>query len=371
MSTGYVIIGRALTLVLNYPDTTQARIQGIGAFPGSWVIDGVTYSSTQTDFGTGLGNPYADINGTVLLPNHPAPWTLNEKLSLQSYWVAVYQGAAHSPILIKSVINDPTSWASFDHLTQTAPSGTILLGVFNLAQAGPQQDTFDVWHYLQGSAWTDFRIKTPPPSPTPIPPPPPPAIGPPGAFVMTGLTAFCYQLPVSPVPPPAAAVLITWTASLNATSFSVLRDGNVVRSGLSTLTYTDSPVPTGNHSYHVIAYNSAGSADSSNSMAAYVPVDICNPIIIPPEPVAAPITTLRATSGFFPVVDVVGSLPPPPPPVSECTEVVILNKWEIPIIENDAVTGLGSGLMDGEHMMLTVVNATDFPIPDALRQPCS
>jgi fibronectin type 3 domain-containing protein len=57
---------------------------------------------------------------------------------------------------------------------------------------------------------------------------------------------------------------LTWSGATNATSYSVLRDGNVIATGLTALSYDDSSVANGNvYNYVVRAVNASGSADSN------------------------------------------------------------------------------------------------------------
>ncbi len=80
------------------------------------------------------------------------------------------------------------------------------------------------------------------------------------------------------VNPPAAPVLVaqtglqcggnislSWNSVAGATSYKIIRDGNVIASNITEITYTDSPlVPGSSHTYSVIAKNSAGSSANSN-----------------------------------------------------------------------------------------------------------
>lgn len=80
----------------------------------------------------------------------------------------------------------------------------------------------------------------------------------------------------------SAKVHLAWSGATNATSYSVLRDGNVIASGITAVTYDDANVTNGQtHSYVIRSVNAAGSADSSP------PVTILN--ILCEAPPSAPV----------------------------------------------------------------------------------
>jgi len=57
---------------------------------------------------------------------------------------------------------------------------------------------------------------------------------------------------------------VTWSGATNAATYSVVRDGNVIVSGLTTLSYDDTGIANGNvYNYVVRAVNASGSADSN------------------------------------------------------------------------------------------------------------
>jgi len=104
----------------------------------------------------------------------------------------------------------------------------------------------------------------------------------------------------------ASAVRLTWTPSLNADSYTVMRDSVTLASGLTNTSYTDTSVTVDDvYSYRVIAANSSGStptASATVTVGAEVcpppPITLvaepsCNQIASPP----APLVTLNWSSG--------------------------------------------------------------------------
>jgi fibronectin type 3 domain-containing protein len=78
---------------------------------------------------------------------------------------------------------------------------------------------------------------------------------PPGAF-SSSVSVFCSN--------GAPAVRVTWTTSAGATSYSVLRNGTVIASGLTGSSYDDTSVADGStYSYVVRATNSVGTSETA------------------------------------------------------------------------------------------------------------
>jgi fibronectin type 3 domain-containing protein len=95
----------------------------------------------------------------------------------------------------------------------------------------------------------------------------------PEAFALSSVAA-CDLNPAVPAP----AVTLTWTKSLNAASYQILRDGAAYATASST-TYTDSNLVAGQtYAYVIRAINNSGSIDS-NAITVPVSTSICH---VPP-----------------------------------------------------------------------------------------
>src|SRR5436190_1833039 len=94
----------------------------------------------------------------------------------------------------------------------------------------------------------------------------------PGAFTVTA-NAYCNTSP-----PVAPAVKLNWTASSNATSYALYRNGSLYSSGIpsGTLTFDNNAnVSAGtSYTYFVRATNGSGSTDS-NTITVSVPSNVC------------------------------------------------------------------------------------------------
>lgn len=74
-----------------------------------------------------------------------------------------------------------------------------------------------------------------------------------------------------------SAVRLNWTASANALSYTVLRDGTILASGVTSSGYNDTSVVVGStYSYQVIAINNSGSMPSPPAMIT-VGDEVCPP----------------------------------------------------------------------------------------------
>ncbi len=94
------------------------------------------------------------------------------------------------------------------------------------------------------------------------------AVGIPGVFTLSNLTPVW-----NPAPPGAPAVQLTWTASTDATTYDLYRDGLPYLSGLTATSFYDNAgLAAGRtYSYHVIARNSSASRQSNTVSVGPMP----------------------------------------------------------------------------------------------------
>ncbi len=91
----------------------------------------------------------------------------------------------------------------------------------------------------------------------------------PGSFTLSGY-AYCNT-----TPPPAPAVMLTWTSSAGATSYDIYKNGSYRTTVTSTSFDNNANVLAGQtYSYYVIAKNSSGSTQS-NTINVSVPSTVC------------------------------------------------------------------------------------------------
>lgn len=111
--------------------------------------------------------------------------------------------------------------------------------------------------------------------------------GPPSAASLTGFVECTGAMP---------KVRLSWSGAGTATSFTVFRDGSSIASGLTSKTYDDTNVASGqSHTYFVRAFNAAGSSDSTPFSVQSIACG--NP---PPAPILA--ASLTCNSNNSPVV---------------------------------------------------------------------
>jgi fibronectin type 3 domain-containing protein len=109
-----------------------------------------------------------------------------------------------------------------------------------------------------------------------------PLLAAPGAFTVTG-SARCWTTD----PPRRPATHLEWTASANATSYDIYRDGQFRETmpfgGSGSFDETNNSFQPGQSiSYYMIARDNSGGSFTSNTVTIVIPGDVCQPAPAPP-----------------------------------------------------------------------------------------
>lgn len=115
----------------------------------------------------------------------------------------------------------------------------------------------------------------------------------PSSFELSA-NAYCNT-----TPPEAPAIMLTWSTSNGATSYDLYRNDNLYSSGITGTTFDNNLNVTAGQSYtyYVVARNSTGTTQSSNTVTVSVPSDICPTPTTTQPPILSPPTHISPSNG--------------------------------------------------------------------------